>query len=1024
MKRFVCIFLSAILLTATGTFSVGADDITLPCTFDTYTEDNEYKSKDFDAGEILLCGTVYNRCASFRFDISSLTQTQYNGCVMSFWVRNNFAASKITFYDAEDNLITTLTLADTGLVKCEIDITDYANKALGSGREEIGLSVRYDGSVLAVFSSDYTKDKSMRPKLTFGDTVPYFPGQRSFEYPEVTQQDFKNVLTSMTAKGHPYLFGDKEDFDRIKENAFGKNQQLTAMYNNIKSIASGYIDKAPTPITVDISKEANFNRANECYDVISKCAFVYLVEGDEAYADRALAEAEFFASLSSWGKVQFIDNNQIAFGVALCYDWLYDWLDEDTRAELISSLRSNHLDEITDLLKNPDASKYSSTYYRWYFSYNNHATLDNSLTFLQAMATADTDIEASAFLMAETLNNLKRAFDKCYPDAAWYEGISYWSNVGPVFGYVFMCMDNSFGHCFGYEDIPSVMNQSDFPIYMSSSVSSFCFNDSVWSSKNRNSIKYVYGILKDDKALQKYSVENDTFNSPFTILYYDTDADYSNVEVTLPKDKFFRNMDMVTMRSSWQSTQEIFCGMLVQNASATHGHMNSGTITLDALGEQWITNPGRDEYTLDGYWENSQNGKRWKYYFGRAEANGCLVIAPSQDGGQIVTPDDTIDKYVSKERGAYAVTDLTATYAPYASSYQRGIMLCDDRTKFVLQDELTLDSAQEVYSFVNIYKCNAEISEDGKSLVLSKNNKKVRVNILCDTKFELSVIDSKPLSTSPQLKGNRYLPNLKRIAVHFPKTDGFKLRFEFIPYLIEEELPSPATEIIPLQSWDIPDGECVRLCADSIIADGEVISGFNPENRCYTVDNLPQNLTAEADDDCAISYADSSDASAKYVVLTHKETGRKTSYMITTEKEKTGPNIIDVSGLAKLGIKKATASEDDGNVPENAIDDKSNTRWSASGEQFITFELKRESVVNCIAIQFYNGNKRNSYFDLQVSDDGKTWTTLSANESCGTSNDFEYFTLNDTSAKFVRYVGYGTSSGSWNSVCEVNIYGK
>lgn len=1025
MKKIISFLLSLILVCGLFAAPVFAfENASVICSFDTYTEDNQFQTKDFTKSEVLLCGNVYNRQAILTFNIKALEKTDYQGCILEFWVRNNISESKILLYDKNDNQITSLSLDKTGLIKCSLDVTSYVKELLALCENELFIKMSYSGSVLTIFSSEYTKDKTKRPQIITSDMTPYVPGQRSFEYPIVTKDDFQNELSQMVLKGHPYLYGTREDFNRIKENAFGKNKELTSFYSNIKSIAQNYVDNEPSPITVDITKTANFNRAQECYVVISNCSFVYLIEGDESYAKRAWKEAEYFANLSTWGTVQFIDNNQIAFGIALCYDWLYDWLDDVKKEKLISSLNSKHLDEIEDLFKNRTASKYNTTNHKWYFDYNNHATLNNSLTFVQAMALADINIEKSAYIMAESLNNLKRAFDKCYPDSAWYEGISYWSNVGPRFADIFMCMQNSFGHIFGYEKIPSVMNQADFPIYIGSSVSSFCFNDSVQSARNKNSVKYVYGILNNDKALQKYSLENDTFNSPFTILFYDVNSDYSDTQISLSKDKFFRNMDMVTMRSSWNSTNEIFTGMVVQNAKLTHAHMNSGTICLDALGEQWITNPGRDDYNLDGYWESAQNGKRWQYYFGRAEANSCLVIAPSTDGGQIVDSNDTIDKYITKQSGSYAITDLTATYAPYATSYKRGIMLCDDRSKFVLQDELSLKSSQEVYSFINIFKCDAEISDDQKSIILSKNNKKVKVNILCDDEYELSIMNSKPLPTSPQVSGNMAIRTIKKIAVHFQKTKGFNLRMEFTPYLLDEELSQAPDTIEKMDNWIIPDTPYTEPSLKTLIADGEIIDAFNPYNRCYSVNELPSSLVATADEIYSVSYKDSDDGLSKYVILTNKETGRKTAFMVSKFTDNKAPAVIDVSSYNNLYVNSVKASSDDGNVAQNTIDKNGDTRWSASGEQYITFELKKLSSVNCIAIKFYNGNKRNSYFDLQVSEDSKIWKTISENESSGNTNDFEYFTLNNEKAKFVRYIGYGTSSGTWNSLCEVEFYGK
>ncbi len=1024
MKKLISIILSVILLVPAFSIpSFAYDSITVPCSYDTYYENKDVKTKDFAKSAILLCGSVYGRYIQMDFDISVLSDGEYEGCVLSFAGRNNISGSKAMIYDDSNNLVTSLSLNETGKIKFEVDITDHIKQLLQQGKTKLTLYIDYDSNVLTIFSSEYSNDITLVPHIYTTDVVPYFPGQKNFEYPTVTQADFKDAMMPVLAKGHPYVFGDYDDFARIKEYAFGKDEGLTKLYAGIKELADEHIETQPSSIPANLDDTVYFNRATECYNVISRCALVYLVEGDPAYAERAWIEAKTWCELSTWGKNQYIDNNQVGLGIAVCYDWLYDYLDEEQRDVLTEALYSKHLNEINDLFHNRTAAKYSSNFYQWYFSYNNHTTIDNCFTFIQAMALADTDFDMNTYIMAECLNNLKRPFDEAYPDSAWIEGISYWANVGPQIANMFLTMKNAFGHIFGYENISHIMNLADFPLYCASSNGNFLFNDALRNyTNNKNAAKYTFGYLKDDNALQNYSLQNDNHISAFVLLAYEVNEDYSDTKLDLDKDKFFRNMDMVAMRNHWEGSQEIYTGMLVQNAKITHGHMNSGTFTLDALGKLWVSNPGRDDYDLDGYWDYNQFGRKWDYYMGRAEGNSCLVINPSEEGGQIVDPDDTIDTFVSKDRGAFAISDLTETYRFYAKSYQRGIMLGDDRKMVVVQDEAVLKEPYEAYSFVNIYQCKAEIAEDQKSVILSSDDRKVKVNIICDQEYDVSIMDSKPLPTSPQMEKNMRIMDIQRIAIHFPKTQNINLRLEFVPYLVDEELPEAAKEITPLSDWSIPDGEYKEILADGIYADGTLLEDFNPYNRCYVVESLPSNLTANADERYDISYKDNENGLAKYVILTDKETGEITSYMVRVDTS--GPNIIDVSDQKELEVAKVTASTHDGNVPENTIDGDGTTRWSAQGVQHITWELGKSSKLNCIAIHFYNGAARRAYFDLQVSDDGNNWTEISDQISCGTWDGLEYFSLNDLNGRYVRLVGDGTNVGDWNSVCEIKIYGR
>ena len=119
----------------------------------------------------------------------------------------------------------------------------------------------------------------------------------------------------------------------------------------------------------------------------------------------------------------------------------------------------------------------------------------------------------------------------------------------------------------------------------------------------------------------------------------------------------------------------------------------------------------------------------------------------------------------------------------------------------------------------------------------------------------------------------------------------------------------------------------------------------------------------------------------------------------------------------------AIASADDGNVAANVLDNNFNTRWSANGDgQWIQFCLANTASVTGVDIAFYNGNIRRSIFDILVGTDGVNWTTVASGlQSSGTSLAFESFNFTARTAKYVRIVGHGNSSNTWNSYTEVKI---
>ncbi|MFY0654445.1 MAG: discoidin domain-containing protein [Cyclobacteriaceae bacterium] len=141
------------------------------------------------------------------------------------------------------------------------------------------------------------------------------------------------------------------------------------------------------------------------------------------------------------------------------------------------------------------------------------------------------------------------------------------------------------------------------------------------------------------------------------------------------------------------------------------------------------------------------------------------------------------------------------------------------------------------------------------------------------------------------------------------------------------------------------------------------------------------------------------------------------------------PADIDLGGEKLTVIKvTATAEQVDGsnaNSKENAVDGDLNTRWSAEGEQSITFEIEDKDVVSYFKVAFHKGDERTSTIQIDVSEDNSIFTNVVAKgQSSGVTSDFEFFDITDTEAKFVRITGFGNSVSDWNSISEVEIWGE
>ena len=90
---------------------------------------------------------------------------------------------------------------------------------------------------------------------------------------------------------------------------------------------------------------------------------------------------------------------------------------------------------------------------------------------------------------------------------------------------------------------------------------------------------------------------------------------------------------------------------------------------------------------------------------------------------------------------------------------------------------------------------------------------------------------------------------------------------------------------------------------------------------------------------------------------------------------------------------------------------------------WIRYDLGTPRTIGYLRIAFYNGNQRQTSFDVQVSNDDTSWSTIATNvTSGGTTTQLETFDVPDTTARYIRYWGHGNTLNLWNSLIEVDIF--
>lgn len=224
-----------------------------------------------------------------------------------------------------------------------------------------------------------------------------------------------------------------------------------------------------------------------------------------------------------------------------------------------------------------------------------------------------------------------------------------------------------------------------------------------------------------------------------------------------------------------------------------------------------------------------------------------------------------------------------------------------------------------------------------------------------------------------------------------------------------------------------------------LTVDGTPIPGFDLEKKTYYIEktNAPQTIGL---------VTNTNDAQTSVNVIDATQTQLTIDGKLYTVYVKENP-FAGIPGMSSAGFPRAIelrpysaltppavnpwipvqyVDASDGFVTylrEGTVDNDLETRWSTSGEHWISYDFGSVQNVHSMAIACYNGHTRKSIFDILVSTDGANWTTVKENhQTSGTTSLPEIIELGDVQARYIKLICHGNSTSTWNSYSELRFY--
>ncbi len=848
------------------------------------------------------------------------------------------------------------------------------------------------------------------------DAKPYRPAVRVNKY---LQEPPRTEFAAKLRPGHPRLILLDDELPRLR--AFVRDDPRgQAWYAAIQRNAQRLYDRPARKYELPDGRRL-LSISRDVLDRIYYWGLLYRLEGDRKWLDRAYQELTAAAAFPDWNPSHYLDTAEMMHAFAIGYDWFYQGFSEEQRKLVREALWQHGLRLSYSSYMGLEAEGMQG----WKGVENNWNFVCNGGSSLAAMALLDEMPEPCTEVLWSAFQYIQIPLRHFEPDGAWWEGMGYWGySMRYLLSYL-RGLETAFGTDFGFIDAcrgKGFSMAGDFPVYLTSPANGyFNFADSGSGGRNYEHWGLFYLAARFHNPLYLGFQEARAPGHVEDLLYYEPfESKLAMQDVAL--DKYFRETEVTTMRSSWTDPNALFVGVKCGRNGIAHAHQDLGSFAFYGLGEKWVMDLGTEGQTYQSHKHHLPGSA---FYRIREEGHNTLVLDPGPGYSQSPSGDAKITRFETSPEDVFAIGDLTDAYRGKVVSAQRGYRLFAQRRAFLVQDEIKPKQETELWWFAHSDTNTVmTLNENGREAVLERNGKLCHVYLLAPANATLEVMDARPLPTSPDPDIQQQNKGIKKLAVHLPKTGEVTIAVLYVPHFASESEPPADRTVVPLADWK-PAAAGPRL--GELRVGGVPLADFSRDVFSYSVE-LPTETTTVPQIGAAAAVTPADKIPGTTEVQVKADDGTTTSYRVRfVHPAPAGGEVSQTASKpVKVGGITVTASHDDGNGPANVLDGNLETRWSASGgNEWIAFDFGQPRPVETVRVAWFSGNLRQTSFEIETSADGKTWQQVFKGNSSGKAADLEAYPLDTPqTTRYLRVVGHGNTSNLWNSIAELDFLPK
>lgn len=931
--------------------------------------------------------------------------------------------------DGKEYSVKTLKSAENGEVL--IPLKESAKAILGYNvfDDEDGLIITSKSRIYYDKEKEIPYHKRYSPENEYADTYRYVDFQSNLQYlndymlfDRPGKEEMLEGYQKMSADGkhHTSVLATDEDFERIKS--------LAKTDEYMKNLVDDLIAQADLTLKEKIltykfdDSQRMLNTARKFESRMQLVGFAYRITGDEKYAKYALEQLMELKNFPDLNPPHYIDSGSFGTGIAVAYDWCYDYFTEEQKEEIKENVYRVFLSVFpaafycripAKSVTNNDITIVMPTLsLKWYSNFN---TWVNSGGICMAAAFMNDFPEICSDYMSNTIRSLEYTMKNLYPDGGWVESSNYWYHVSRSLMYACGTLENIYGTEFNLLSFPGCEETGITNMAIRGMVLNYNYHD---GSSEQIYASHPMGYFgkhfnqRELLAARRATIEKafdermgDVVTYVADALYYDPTVDVNEIDA-MPKVYHSRGVELFSVHGDYKDYDALFFAAHGGPTTFYHSQNDNGDFAFDLNGVRWAFTLGPEDY-------NSSLPESEKYRR-RTEGHNVVVINNNSDYNQVSSMYTPLIDYKEGGGGAYGVYDMTETYGTNVLDYKRGFYIGDNFKTLTVRDEIELaKDNSEIYWFM--HTTADAYTLDDKTAVLSKDGKSLTVSFETNAEdAKLSIMEAEPLPTSPQGEGQSKNVGVRKIAIKINASGKLNLAVrlgEFSADVMNK----------PISEWKAPEKSQEEYDTSdygfSAVVYGEKV---DPLDYIPVVKGMkmPDVEVVPNDSSKSAQYIKSDNINTPNLIRIYSADGKRSKTFIVSYDTQRGTKemMFDELPITNFSVSDEPEAQ---NIGPNMFDGDFATRWTTMTRgEYAEFDLGSVQSVDGVAIGFWQSLVRSYTFDLYYSTDGVNYQIIDKFTSSSGPDEYQVFSIDRVNARYIKLVGHGSSANQNTNVLE------